>query len=458
MRKGLLAALLVAALLVAVGVASGVVVFERGRVAGSPSDSELSFKEFNVGQLMHFQLEVDPATSGRPISSPQLTLIEERTSQIRQLPLKKKVPFIEAGENIIRFQMVEEFNQEMPEEEVEADQVLLQELGLFPRDQNLEQVLTNVYTEQIAGSYDTQDKVITIVAAKGTTSAMDDLTISHETTHALQDQNYGLDKPPLENDAYNGDNDLAVTSLIEGDATLEMVEYGREFLSVSQLQELGSQEVSSEQLDKAPLYIRKSILFPYEEGFTFVQQLALGGNKAIDRALTDPPLSTEQILHPDKYIKTPRDNPRTVPLADISSSLGSGWKKTNEDCMGEFDVNTWFEEYVKGGNKAAGAGWGGNTIQLYEGPGSKRVVVNDFVWDTTKDAFEFYDGYRGLLKGRFGSGATEVGHKANAFLIKAGGQLFYCAEVGDNTLALQAPDQATLNAALKNYPGFPTIP
>lgn len=427
--------------------------------AGARSgDSGLSFKEFDVGQLLRFQLEIDTATSGRPLDSPKLTLIEERTSELRGLPLKNKVPFVEAGETVVRYQMMEDFSEESSADELEADEVLLVELGLFPRGRSLEQLLTDVYTEQIAGSYDTEAKVITIVSGKSSSGAMDELTISHETVHALQDQNYGLDKAPLDSDEYNGDEDLAITSLIEGDATLHMVEYGREHMSVSQLQELGSEEVSSEQLDNAPAYVRKSILFPYEDGFTFVQRLSIGGRQAIDAALADPPMSSEQILHPEKYIDA-RDDPREVPVPDLSGALGEGWRKTNEDCMGEFDVNAWFEEYVEpAGRREVGAGWGGNTIQLYEGPGDRTAIVNSFVWDSESDASEFYYGYRDLLEGRFGDELTEVASKADAFLMKAEGRLFYCGLAGDGTLALQAHDDADMGALLESFPEFPAVP
>jgi hypothetical protein len=461
-RKGVFIALVTVSLLVVAGVvAFGAVAIERGRMY-EPPDNYLSFKEFTPGQLLHFDLEVDIATCGKKVESAELDLIEKRTSELRGLPLKKDVPFVELPEEAVRFQLMDEFNKEMPAEEMDADQRLLVALGLFPENKSLEKVMTDVYTEQIAGSYDTELEEITIVAGKdGTGAAMDKLTTSHEVTHALQDQNFDLDKPPLDNEDYNGDNDLAVTSLVEGDAMLSMYLYAQEYVTASELRDMMNEEVDSQQLDNAPLYIQRSILFPYEEGFSFVQELAGGasGLEAVDFALQDPPLSTEQIMHPEKYIET-RDNPRSVAVPDISTSLGEGWKKINEDCMGEFDVDVWFEEFFgEKGKPEVGEGWGGNTIQYYQGPADKYVMVNDFAWDTPGDATEFFDAYEKLLKARFEGDLKSAGLRMqNAYLYQADGVLYYCGINGDEVLCLDAPDRDTLNKALANFPGFPEAP
>jgi hypothetical protein len=283
--------------------------------------------------------------------------------------------------------------------------------------------------------------------------------MAHEITHGLQDQNFDLVKPPLDSKKYNGDNDLAVTSLVEGDAMGTMLDYAKKYIDLQKLTEaeLAESDTSSEELDKAPAYVRESLLFPYEEGANFVDQLRKKkGLAGVDAAFRDPPLSTEQIMHPDKYI-TNRDNPRPVPLPDISGSLGPKWQLINSDTMGEFDVRSWFDQY--GGLITArdtAAGWGGNTIQYYQGPGKNNVVVNMFAWDTAKDAGEFFDAYAKLIEKRFGKKAKKVGGDGNWYLYEAKGELFYCGITGDATLCVQAPDRETLDKVLDNYSQFPS--
>jgi len=457
-RKGLfflLLAFCVAVVVVTVLVVNTVV--GPGRLY-RPVKQTLSFKPFTLQELLSLKIEVDPKTCGKPIRSPRLDKIEERVTKVRELPLQKRIAFRSCTEDVIRAELEQSSAQDTPPAEVEADQKLLVALGLIPPKENLAATLSNVLTEQIIGAYDTDTKDITIVAGKGVGSTMDELTMAHEITHGLQDQNFNLVKPPLDSKNYNGDNDLAVTSLVEGDAMGTMLTYAEKYVDPQKLTEaeLAESDTSSEELDKAPAYIRKSLLFPYEEGMNFVEQLKnKKGLAGVDAALRDPPLSTEQIIHPDKYI-THRDNPRPVDLPDISDTLGPKWKLINSDTMGEFDVKAWFEQYdgLITANDVA-TGWGGNTIQYYQGPGKNNVVVNMFTWDTAKDAGEFFKKYSGLLKKRFKNKVEKAGGDGGWYIYKADGELFYCGIAGDGTLCVQAPDQETLQKVLNNYPQFP---
>lgn len=457
MRKGLFFLLL--AFCVAVVVVTVLVV---NTVAGPgrlyrPVKQTLSFKPFTLQELLSLNIEIDPKTCGKPIRSPRLDKIEKGVTKVRELPLRKPIAFRSCAEDVIRAELAQSIAQDTPRAEVEADQKLLVALGLIPPKENLSETLSNVLTEQIIGAYDTETKDITIVAGKGFGSTLDELTMAHEITHGLQDQNFNLTKPPLDSEKYNGDNDLAITSLAEGDAMGTMLAYAEKYIDPQKLTEaeLAESDTSSEELDKAPAYVRQSLLFPYEEGMNFVEQLKnKKGLAGVDAALRDPPLSTEQIIHPDKYI-THRDNPRTVDLPDISETLGPKWKLINSDTMGEFDVRAWFDQY--GGlitGRDVASGWGGNTIQYYQGPGKKNVVVNMFAWDTSKDTGEFFKEYSGLLKKRFKKKAEKVGGADSWYLYEANGELFYCGITGDSTLCAQAPDTETLQKVLNNYPQY----
>ena len=456
MRKDLfffLLAFCVSVLVVTVLVFNAVV--GPGRIY-KPVTQTLSFKPFTLQELLSLSIKVDIKTSGNPIHSSKLEKIEEHVAKVRELPLQKPIEFRSCTEDAIRAEMEQSMAEDTPLEEIIADQKLLVALGLIPPKEHLSETLSNVLTEQIVGTYDTEAKDITIVAGKGFGSTMDELTMAHEITHGLQDQNFHLDKPPMENDAYNGDNDLAVESLVEGDAMVTMLDYAEKYIDVEKLMEDELAESgTSEELDRAPAYIRESLLFPYEEGMNFAEQLKKSrGLAGVDAAYQDPPLSTEQIIHPYKYI-THRDNPRPVPLPDISDTLGRKWKLINSDTMGEFDVRVWFDEYD--GLMTASdvsAGWGGNTIQYYQGPGKNDVVVNMFAWDTAKDAGEFFEEYSGLLKKRFKNKVEKTGGDGDWYLYKAEGELFYCGISGDGTLCVQAPDQDTLQKVLDNYPQF----
>lgn len=458
-RKGLFFSLLIVSLAALAGLAAlfnllgtGGNVFEEG------SASRLSFKSCTLQQVLDLDLEIDPETCGEKIESPELETLQDRVARLRGLTVLEPIVFRECSDTVVMVQIQQALSEEESEEELEADRKLMVALGLIPPEEDLEKTLTEVYTEQVAGSYDMETEDITIIEGKGMGELMEEITLAHEVTHALQDQHFDLEEPPLSSDDYNGDNDLAVESLIEGDAMVTMMDYALEYVDVQRLleTELQGTEVSSEKLDEAPLYLRRALMFPYERGMEFVTALKeAGGEAALDRAFGKPPLSTEQIMHPDKYMEE-IDDPRPVPIADISASIGSDWKKINDDSLGEFDLDVWFEQFsgLMAARDAAG-GWGGNTIQYYEGPDESFVVVNMFAWDTPDDARQFFDLYSGLIDDRFEGEVEEIEGKEDYYLMEAGGQFFYCGVNGDGTLCLQSDGMENLARALSNFDRYP---
>jgi hypothetical protein len=450
--------------LIVVGIAVLVGYYAVGPGSNPPASGtlDLSFKPFTLNELLHNKVQVDIKTSGKRIHSAQFEQIEQRTSKIRGLPLKNEVPLVAVSEATLRFELIYEFNKDSAQKDTLAAEKILKAMGLLKPYQDLEDIMVRVLTEQIAGSYDPETKEITIIAGKGLGSNTDQVTMSHEVTHALQDQNFNLTKPPLDEKSYNGDNQTAIDSLVEGDATDTMVLYARTYLSTADILQMQQEQsnVSSRELDRAPLYVKRGLLFPYEQGLTFVQDIKdkEGGEQEVDHALTAPPLSTQEIIHPEMYLDG-KHNPRVVDLPDLTASLGKGWKRIDTDALGEFDIQVWFEEFAGlSKSREVSDGWAGNTIQYYQGPGKNYAMPNMTVWQTDIDAQEFFDDYVNVLEGRFKSGLKKVGSTQTSSLCQADGTYFYCGISGVSTLALQSPDRATLETALKNYPQMPPVP
>jgi hypothetical protein len=466
MRRGLsILAVMVFLIIVGIAVLVGYYTAGPGKTTTTTTGkSDLSFKPFTLNELLHNKLQVDIATCGTTIHSAKFQQIEQRTSQIRGLPLKKEVPLVSTTESTLEYKLIYEFNKQTKEEQQKSAgaEKILKAMGLLKPTDSLEDIEVRVLTEQIAGTYDPETKKITVIAGKGVNTTSDEVTLSHEVTHALQDQNFGLTKPPLDVKTYNGDNQSAIDSLVEGDATDTMIVYARTYISAADLLQMQqeSSNVSSKELDRAPLYIRESLLFPYQQGLTFTQAIKDkgGGEQGVDHALAAPPLSTEQVLHPDLYLDG-RHNPRPVTLPDLTTVLGKGWKNLDTDALGEFDIQVWFQEFAgHAKSREASDGWAGNTIQYYQGPGKNYVMPTMTVWDTDLDAQEFFDDYVDLLQGRLKSGLKKVGSTATSYMYQAGGVFFYCGMTGDSTLALQSPDRGNLETALKSYPQMASVP
>jgi hypothetical protein len=254
-------------------------------------------------------------------------------------------------------------------------------LGLLPAGSSLEQLELALDSDQVVGFYDPSSKGLYVLSASGGVGPVEKLTFSHEYTHALQDQSFGLDKLAIDT-ADQGDRDLARTALPEGDATLEMTLWSQQYMSLLELLAIAGQSLNpaqAQQLASAPAILREDLMFPYDQGLAFVQSVyASGGWAAVNKIYSRPPDSTAQILHPELYKSVVE--PVTVTLPAVPKSLGSGWKATMQDTMGEFQLQVWLEgesptDAQTASATSATAGWAGDRVGLYEGPNGGWAVV-----------------------------------------------------------------------------------
>src|SRR5205823_371628 len=133
-----------------------------------------------------------------------------------------------------------------------------------------------------------------------------------------------------------------------------------------------SDNVSPPVPGRAPVYLQEEWQFPYLQGTQFVIMLLGPGAfqgvlnyKGVNAALADPPKSEEQVMHPEKYLKSPRDNPKPVQLPDLGGVLGKGWAMKDSDTLGEFDLQVMLRENYM--DKEGGAeGWGGARYAFYQ--------------------------------------------------------------------------------------------
>ena len=318
----------------------------------------------------------------------------EETSQIRKLSILKPVKSGAQSRAEIEHMIIDNLEEQTTPAEMHAIEVDLRKLGLAPADFQYRPFIIKLLTEQVAGYYDPKAQQFYLadwIELEGQKPVM-----AHELTHALQDQHFNLrrfEKWP------KGDSDaeLAVHSLIEGDATLAMTVYMAKnpLVALAFIRSLSSNGASSEQFKQAPRALKESLVFPYEQGFQWATQLyKRGGWDMVSEAFQKLPQSTEQILHPDKYFAY--EAPVKVALPDLGYLLGPGWKKIDYDVNGEWGYYLILDQYLNAPaeSKRAAAGWGGDRYEIYEGQSAGDVFIAQLTsWDTENDAREFFDAY-----------------------------------------------------------------
>ena len=342
-----------------------------------------------------------PSPAGSPAGSPAqadqvvYAAIERQVEAIRQLQPKATITPVLLDSQGVRDWLTKATAEQTNHQALADEGRLLVHLGLLPAGSSLEQLELDLEAGQVVGFYDEVSKGLYVLSESGGVGPTQKLTFSHEYTHALQDQNFGLGK--LATDTPDqGDRDLARTALPEGDATLEMSLWAQKNMSMAELLAVAGDSLAgagADQLAKAPAILRETLTFPYEAGLTFVQGIySQGGWAAVNKVYSNPPASTSQVLHPQLY--TDGVAPVAVTVPAVPSSLGSGWKLTMQDTMGELQLRIWLEGESPSSGASASAGsatadWGGDRIGLYEGPNGAWAVVLHTAWRSAAGATSF---------------------------------------------------------------------
>ena len=260
-------------------------------------------------------------------------------------------------------------------------------LGLLPGGS------VSIRPHPAAGIYVPDQEQLYVATGPQESSADDQALLAHAYTHALQDQHFDLGA--MDARATTTDAALAVQALVEGDATLLTALYRYEDLAVADweyLSELISQAEHpgyGEDLDRSEAWARLQ-RFPYREGSRFAHALFMdGGWQALDGAYTDPPRSTAQVLHPERYLDEHAGPPQVV-VPDLGAVLGEDWTMLLQDTLGEFVVGLYLDALLPEEMAwQAADGWDGGTFVVWEHDDGSRVLVWRTIWDSTADASEF---------------------------------------------------------------------
>ena len=253
----------------------------------------------------------DTGTRKRPLNA-DVPLIARRVAALRDLSFRRVPRPRTVTQAQARREGVAESDRAYPTRARRADEEVLKLLGLLPPRADVRKIFGTVFGEQVAGYYDTRRERLSVVAGAGGGRG-GEIVLAHELTHALEDQRFELkDPPPGTNDA-----STAREALVEGTATSLMLDYARAHIGTGRaLQEAFGALGDSGPETKLPPYVQASLEFPYLGGLRWVQALrarAGGGWRLVNGARRRrPPVSTEQVLHPEKWLRA--EAPRRVAL------------------------------------------------------------------------------------------------------------------------------------------------
>ncbi len=272
-------------------------------------------------------------------------------------------------------------------QELRAEELTLKKFGFVPQNFNLEQTMLALLTEQTAAFYDYHRRKLFLT--DWTSPSLRQAAVVHELAHALADQNFPLERfaRKVENDS---EKSAARQAVVEGQASWLM----RTILARHpDARAEPEPEAPFPVFDQAPLYLRETLTFPYNQGTEFQQVVfARMGKRGFAQVFEHPPVSTQQILHPALYFARTEPMPLTLPVLKKMHRLVGG-------PLGELEHAILIRQFTtEQESRDLSPHWRGGRYQLWEDRKDGRVaLVYRSAWDTTQSADRFFHVYRDVL-------------------------------------------------------------
>lgn len=278
--------------------------------------------------------------------------------------------------------------------DLDKEQELLTVLGMLPQGLDLKQLIRKHMSRLALAVYDYRTKAIMAPAAGAA-----DESLFHELVHADTDGHFDL-AGMITRAERRDDWILAAGAVIEGDAIrtstnrqlgalrfpVRFVPY-RVLVAVLDQRYAGAVPNLERAFPDVPRTLMEAQLFPYLRGWTFMEYVSRrGGWGAVNDAYRNPPRTTEEVLHPEKYFQLKPDWQEVVPGLEPPA----GWKVGFSNVFGEFGLGLWLGtrlSRVECGR--ASAGWGGDRLWLLTDADGSAAAVGCSLWDTPADADEF---------------------------------------------------------------------
>lgn len=366
-------------------------------------------------------------------SAADITELKRRVAEIGRLEFKRDVPVRYLDRVRLKEYIERIFEVDYPDELAGREEEFLYWMGFTRERIDLKSLRRRIILENVGGMYNEKTDELLAVEEFRKLDMLNAPALAHELRHALQDQHFDL-AAVLGDLSDFDDRKLAALAAVEGDATLVMVQQmgldpdlvGGAFSPENLLSY--SAMAGATTLADAPEIVKYQLLMPYLEGMKFSRAIVKERSwKGLNRVLTQKPLSSEQILHPRKYIAG--EKPQSVNTR-FRPAHGEAF---HSGVVGEYYLNVLLKQGLEVADVASG--WGGDLFTLYR-DGQARLLLWESQWDTPGDGSRFLADFRRFLEREFrvnfrpGSqqgrdfiaGSSPAGY---FFLRHAAGRLFY---------------------------------
>jgi hypothetical protein len=312
----------------------------------------------------------------------------ERATRLR---FRQRPVVLRRSRSQVRDYVIHKFDDDLPPAELGGAQAAYRLFGLIPDSLDLRRTMVDLLTEQVAGYFDPDSNALYIPTDIDPSQAR--LVISHELVHALQHQYLNLDS--LVELKRQNDRRSAAQAILEGQATLAQILVLMPEQKIESLPNfwdlrtaLGGQQDQMKVFGSAPLWLRESLIFPYLGGAEFVRWFdhEYPGKQPYGVLM---PISTEQILHPARYVAGDRPDALAFESPEPDTVR-------YEDGLGEFEIRLLLEQHLGDDSAAAllASGWDGDRYRVLgrASDAGAEALVWYTLWDDKAAAVRFRKG------------------------------------------------------------------
>ena len=314
---------------------------------------------------------------------------------------------------------------------------VIRKLGLYrgPEIVDFRKLAKLVLESQAAAYYDPEQGTFFMVMQDLPEAALN-AVYAHELYHGMQDQYHDLQAyfGPETGAALNDDELLARQAVVEGEATYVMTLWtvkqqlgvvpdsdllgmavrmqanmdAKQLLQLLEdnshlLRRSADMQRAADKLSEIPGFILETMVGSYMKGMGFIHRVQQLGWSKVDELYTRPPVSTEQILHPAKWLHNELPIKSSVP--DLTNdTLFEGWQILEQNTVGELQMRIIFSEYDLSSLAVSAAdGWNGDWYAVMQNKRRKKdlMLLLWTDWDDEDEAKEFATAYRQLLRVKY---------------------------------------------------------
>ncbi|HLB61983.1 MAG TPA: hypothetical protein VJN50_04520 [Actinomycetota bacterium] len=274
-----------------------------------------------------------------------------------------------------------ESERSLPEGFLERKSLAWATISALPSGTSIKQAVQEFTEGQVIGFYVPESGKLVFIGTEDL-DPVAYVTLAHELTHAIEDQHFDLDRLDDLDEECRDEAVSAAIAVVEGSAQLYSIRAAQQNLTPEEILSIAGIDVPS--FGDVPPFIVQLELWPYTAGLGFATVASASGE--LDGALEEFPVSTEQIIHPERW---PNDAPQALDVTDLGPELGQGFEDLDVQEVGEqwLQILLGLRLDAEEAREAA-AGWDGGLYRAWS-DGDAVAVLMETVWDRPEDASQF---------------------------------------------------------------------